>query len=395
MGRLLFDIHYPTFGGPHNQALQLAEPLRLNGWETIVLLPEERGNAIDRFHTEGILVVQARLQRLRASRDPKLHASFVIGLAPEITRIRRIIREQEIDVVMIAGLYTVQTAVAARLEGVPVIWQVLDTLSPPTARRLLMQVVTRLADVVMTTGMTVAQEHPRAVALGDRLVPYFPPVDTARFRPDPARREAARRELGVPSDALLIGTVGNLNRTKGHQYLIRAAKVIRDESDVFIRILGASTPTHRAYGEAVQAEARDLGLSVGDRLRFVEPSDRVADLLPAFDIFLSTSIPRSEGVPTTILEAMSCGLPVVATRVGGVAEVVEDGISGFVVPPSDSKAIATVTLRLLRDPELRLGMAENARRLALERYDVANCVKAHLQAFDVAISRASARKKQV
>lgn len=396
MKRFLFDIHYPTFGGPHNQAVQLAEPLRRLGWVTVVLLPDEPGNAADRLGAAGVPVVRAPLRRLRASADPRLHAAFLLGLAPEVGRIRRLIREHEIDLVMIAGLYTVQSAVAARLERVPVVWQVLDTLSPPAARRPLMQVVTRLADAVMTTGMAVAREHPGAVALGDRLVPYYPPVDTARFRPDSDRREAARRELGVPTDALLIGTVGNLNRTKGHQYLLRAAALIREEgADPYVRILGAFTPTHAAHGDAVRAEARELGLLDDGRLRITEPADRVAELLPAFDIFMSTSVPRSEGVPTTILEAMACGLPVVATRVGGVPEVVEDGVTGLVVPPLGSEAIAQATLRLLRAPELRAQMAANARRFALERYGVTKSAEAHRRAFTIAMAHAEARRKQV
>ena len=394
MRRFLFDIHYPTFGGPHNQAVQLADPLRQGGWETVVLLPEEEGNALGRFLAAGIPVVQAPLRRVRASADPRLHARFLLGLAPEIARIRRLIREQEIDVVMIAGLYTVQTAVAARLEGVPIVWQVLDTLSPPAARRLLMQVVTRFADVVMTTGMTVAREHPGAVELGNRLVPYFPPVRIDRFRPDPARREAARRELGVPDDAPLIGSVGNLNRTKGHLSMLRAAKLVREQlPEAYLRILAAFTPTHAAYGEAVQAEGRELGLFHEDRLRIVDPGNRVAELLPAFDVFLSTAIPLSEGVPTTILEAMSCGIPVVATDVGGVAEIVEDGVTGFLVPSLDTDAIVAATVRLLQAPALRAEMAANARRIAVERYDSKNCVEEHLRAFDLATSHASARRK--
>lgn len=393
MPRFLFDIHYPTFGGPHNQAVQLAGPLRQAGWETVILLPTEPGNALDRFRDAGVPVIQAPLHRLRASIDPRLNLPFFFGLLPEIARIRRLIREQKIDLVMIAGLYTVQTAIAARLEGVPVVWQVLDTVAPPAARRVLMQFVARLADVVMTTGMDVAREHPGALAMGDRLVPYYPPVDTGRFAPDPARRDQARRELGVPEEAVLIGTVGNLNRTKGHHYLIQAARRIREqEPTTRIRVLGAFTPTHADYGRSVESEARELGLLEDDYLRIIDPTTRVADLLPAFDIFLSTSLPRSEGVPTTILEAMSCGIPIVATSVGGIAEAVQDGVAGIVVPPLDSDAIAEATLRLVRDPTLRASMAKHARRLALERYDVMHSVDAHVEAITKAVAHAHTRK---
>lgn len=388
MKRFLFDIHYPTFGGPHNQALQLAEPLRRRGWETLVLLPDEPGNAAERLRAGGVEVVQQPLGRIRASADPRPHARFVLGLGPEIARIRRLLRERRSDVVLIAGLYTAQTAVAARLEGVPVVWQILDTLSPRAVRRVLMPAVTRLADVVMTTGMVVARGHPGAIDLGDRLVPYFPPVDTARYRPDPARRDAARTAWGVPANATLIGTVGNLNRVKGQQYLIRAAEVIhRTDPEVYVRILGAFTPTHAAHAEALRNEATRRGLLEGNRLAFVDPGRRVAELLPAFDVFVSTSVPRSEGVPTAILEAMSSGLPVVATRVGGVEEVVEDGVTGFVVAPLDVDAIAAAVQSLVHRPLLGARFGASARERAVERFGIERCIDAHLRAFEQALVR--------
>lgn len=392
MKRLLFDIHYPTFGGPHNQALQLAEPLRCRGWETLVLLPDEPGNAAERLRRAGVEVVQQPVVRIRVGADPRLHSRFALGLGPEIARTRRLLRERRIDVVLIAGLYTVQTAVAARLERIPVVWQILDTFAPQGVRRVLMPAVTRLADVIMTTGMLVARGHPGVIDLGDRLVPYFPPVDTARYRPDAARRDAARRAWGIPEGATVIGTVGNLNRAKGQQYLIRATEVVhRTDPDVYVRILGAFTPTHAAHAEALQEEAKRRGLLEGDRLAFVDPGRRVANLLPGFDVFLSTSVPRSEGVPTAILEAMSSGIPVVATRVGGVEEVVEEGVTGFVVAPLDVGAIAAAAQSLVRQPLLRARFGARAREHAVERFGIERCADAHLRAFE----RASARHPAV
>lgn len=388
MKRVLFDIHVPTFGGPHNQALELAEPLRRRGWQTLVLLPDEPGNASERLRTGGVEIVQQPLVRLRASPNPRLHAQFAMGVGPEIARTRALLRDRRIDVVLIAGLYTVQTAIAARLERIPVIWQILDTFAPQAVRHIFMPAVTRLADVVMTTGMVVAREHPGAADLADRLVPYFPPVDTTRYRPDTDRRAAAQSALGIPEGATVIGTVGNLNRMKGHQYLIRAAEVIRrTDPNAYVRILGAHTPTQAAYANGLRDEARQLGLLDGDRLTFTDPGHRVADLLPAFDIFLSTSVPRSEGIQTSILEAMSCGIPVVATRVGGVEEVVEEGVTGFIVAPLDVHAIAAATRILVRQPLLRTRYGASAREHAVERFCIERCVAAHVCAFEQALAR--------
>src|SRR5947207_12824700 len=94
--RCLFVIHYPVFGGPHNQALRLAPALRSLGWEMIVLIPDEPGNAAERLRAAGVQTVEAPLGRLRASGDPRLHLRFVGGFYPEIRRIRSLIRQLQI-----------------------------------------------------------------------------------------------------------------------------------------------------------------------------------------------------------------------------------------------------------------------------------------------------------
>lgn len=383
---ILFVIHYPIFGGPHNQAIQLNIPLSVCSWKTVVLLPDEAGNAAQRLSKAGVEVVQMPLHRLRATLSIRLQANFCLRFWPEICAIRRLIRVRQINLVVIGGLINPHAAIAACLEGIPVVWQILDTRPPMLLRRLMMPLVTRFADTVMSTGINVAQVHPGTFGMNDRLVPFFPPVDTNNFRPNPTMRSQARAELGVPEDAILIGTVGNINPQKGHEYLIRAASMIHSQvPKLFVRILGGHTPTHACYEDRLRHAALSSDLLEEKRLQFVYPGSRVAKLLPAFDIFLLTSVPRSEGIPTTILEAMSCGLPIVATDVGAVREVVEDGVTGFVVPPLDPQAITQATLRLIHDPKLLRHMGEQARQHAVECYDVEVCADTHVRAFEAAL----------
>lgn len=392
--RLLQVIHYPVFGGPHNQALRLAEPLARRGWDTIVLLPKEQGNAAARLRMAGIPVVEAPLGRLRAVPDPRLQLRFAASFRPDVARIRRIIRHKRIDLVVVSGLVNPHAAIAARLERVPVVWQILDTRAPMKLRQLLMPLVTRLSDAIMSTGVEVARVHPGALALGDRLVPFFPPVDTQSFRPDLARRATARRTLGVPDDAHLIGTLGNLNPQKGHEYLLRAAAVARQSRpDVVVRVLGADTPTQADYAAGLRAEALALRLLDEGGPLFVDPGACAPELLPAFDLFVMTSVPRSEGAPTAILEAMACGLPVVTTDVGAVREMVEEGETGFVTPPLDPPATADAILRVLADDSLRTRMAAEARGRALQRYDVDVCADTHLAAFEAALAHHGRRAR--
>jgi glycosyltransferase involved in cell wall biosynthesis len=384
--RLLSVIHGPVFGGGHNQALRLREPLAEHGWSTLVAVPEEPGNALDRLLDAGVEVTRMRLRRLRATPDPLVQARFAAGFVPDVARLRRLIRDRDVDVVQVHGPTNPHAAVAAQLEGRAVVWQLYDTRTPMALRRAFMPLVTRLSHAVMSTGRAVAAEHPGAERLGDRLVPYVPPVDTRRFRPDRAARSAARARLGAADGDLVVATVGNRNPSKGHEYLLRAAARVRTERpDLRVWLLGAESAAHAAY----ERRLRDEAAASGDgAVAILDPGDQVAALLPGADVFALTSVPRSEGIPTVVLEAMACGLPVVASDVGSVSEVVEHGVNGLVVPPEDEAAVAGALARLTGDPELRARLAAEGLRSVRERFSLDAALAAHLRAYAIALERA-------
>jgi glycosyltransferase involved in cell wall biosynthesis len=256
-----------------------------------------------------------------------------------------------------------------------------------------MPFVTRIADAITTWGMELARVHPGATSLGERLVTVFPPVDATEFRPDPERRAAARARLGVGEEDVLIGTVGNRNPTKGHEWLVRAGARLRERHPrVKLRILGAPSPVHEMYERSVRDEAQALGLFEDGALDLVDPGSEVAALMPALDVFAMTSVPRSEGIPTVIFEAMSCGIPVVTTAVGAVREVIDDGVNGWVVPAEDLDAITTALERLAGDAELRSRVGEESRHRVLELYDLEKCAARHLHAYELAVAHRQARR---
>lgn len=385
---LLSIIHYPVFGGPHNQALRLAPALMEHGVHTTVLLPDEPGNAGERLRAAGIDVITMPLHRLRATPDPLTQLRFAARFWPEVRAIRQVIRRRPIEIVQINGLVNPHGAIAARLEGTPIVWQLLDTRPPMALRRLLMPLVTGLTDVVMNTGEAVARAHPGAEGLGERLHVFFPPVDRAAFAPSVVDRGAARVEFGFASEDLVVGTVGNLNPQKGHKYLIRAAAAARDQgTSVKVILVGASYDTHREYERRLRRLSTELGFLTGRDIVFAGSRADVRPALAAMDIFVLSSVPDSEGAPTAIQEAMMMGLPVVATDVGAVSEVVEDGVTGYVVPPLNPEALAEAALRLLRDPALRERMGRAGRERAVERFSVERCAQVHLRAYDHALRR--------
>lgn len=390
---LLFAIHYPVFGGPHNQALRLNVSLAARGWKTLVLLPDEPGNAAGRLQEGGVPVVQMPLHRFRASPDLRLHAAFAVGFWREVNAIRRLIRERQVELVLIGGLVNPHAAIAARLERVPVVWQIVDSRTPRVLRLLLMPIVARLADTVMFDGQSLVDLHVDRHSFNLPLIVYYPPVDTKRFCVSEGRRCGTREALGIPGDALVVGMVANLNPQKGIEYFVRAASSIYcSQSNTWFLIVGARYETHHEYLDQIETEVQRSGVP---RERFIFTGDRsdVENYYPAMDLKLITSVPRSEGTTTTAMEAMACGRPVVSTGVGAVREVVEDGVTGFVVPPLDPEAVAHATLCLLQDSDLRARMGEEGRRRAFELYDVEVCADTHVQAFEAAIARHQLRSR--
>jgi glycosyltransferase involved in cell wall biosynthesis len=389
---VLYVIHYPFFGGPQNQALRLVGPLEGKGIRTTVVLPAEPGNAFERLQTAGLDVLKLPLHRLRAKPDPLLQARFLLGMPGEVAALRRLIRERAIDVVQVGGLINPHAAIAARLEGVGVVWQLLDTRPQMLLRRLMMPLVVRWADVIMTTGIGVARVHPGAIDTGSRLLPFYPPVDTSVFKPDPERRGLARAELGVAPGDLFVGTVANLTPQKGLEHFVAAADAIyARRPDTRFVILGSAMETQSGYEETVRQLVESSAAGQAGVLRIVNPGPRVADLICALDLFLLTSVPRSEGISTTVLEAMAAGIPVVSTDVGSLSEVVSDGVTGRLVRPLDDAAMSQTALALLDDADMRARMGLEARRRAVESYDVEVCAETHLQAYELAAARAGRR----
>lgn len=159
-----------------------------------------------------------------------------------------------------------------------------------------------------------------------------------------------------------MGLVARLDHWgKGHREFFTALAALPDGYPVEALIIG---------GGRREAEMRRLAAELGlaGRVHFLGQRDDVPDLLSALDLFVLPS--HSEGVSLALLEAMAAGLPVIATAVGGLPEVVTDGDNGLLVPPEDPEALATALERLLEDPALAQRLGANARRHVEENFSL-------------------------
>jgi sugar transferase (PEP-CTERM/EpsH1 system associated) len=180
----------------------------------------------------------------------------------------------------------------------------------------------------------------------------------------PSTAAEVRRELGLPADAPLVGIVARLDPIKDHPLLFRAFGRVRERFPGAELLCVGDGPERAALERLVAPGIRMLG----------ERRD-VPRLLRALDVFALVS--RNEGIPYTILEAMAAGVPVVASRVGGNPEVVEDGVTGRLFPSGDEAALAEALSGYLAAPELRAAHAATARTRAQERFGLSAMIRSY------------------
>jgi glycosyltransferase involved in cell wall biosynthesis len=187
------------------------------------------------------------------------------------------------------------------------------------------------------------------------------PVEVIPSSVDPAIFRPARRVL-PPDRELVVVTIGGLRWVKGYEHALAAiARLVEAGVPVRYEIVGDEPADVRERGERARivATVEDLGLGGRVRLHGRLSELEVTNLLRSADVYLQTSL--SEGMPTAVLEAMACALPVVATDVGGTHEAFSDGVEGYLVPARDSRAVAAALTALWRDPDQRRAMGAAGR----------------------------------
>jgi glycosyltransferase involved in cell wall biosynthesis len=180
--------------------------------------------------------------------------------------------------------------------------------------------------------------------------------------PPAASGHDVRAELGIAPDAPVIGTVSVLRPQKALDVLLRATKILVEEFPG-LRVLIAGEGDRRL---ALEELAGELGLE--DTVLFLGVRTDVPDVLAALDVAVSSS--DFEGSPLSVMEYMEAARPVVATRVGGIPDLIDDGEQGLVVEPQDPAAFAAAVAQLLRDPERARRMGERARERRRTEFDI-------------------------
>jgi len=324
---------------------------------------------------------------LRGTWDsPKFFAGALVFL-PRAAHAARRMQEAGVDHVHchFAHHPTLAGFVIRRLTGIPYSFTAHGS-DLHVDRTMLPQKVAEAAFVA-----TISEDNRRLIIstagdrYADRVLVIRAGVDTAHFAP----RVNGDRRPGSAAGALRIVCVGTLHEVKGQRHLVEACRLLAAGGvDVRCRLVGDGEDRAMLEGAIAQA-----GLEGRVELAGALTRDQVAAELAAADVLVAPSVPtkqgRREGIPVVLMEAMSSGLPVVASRISGIPELVEDGVSGLLAPPGDADALAAALRRLADDPELRGRLGAQGRRTVQEGFDVERSAEQLIERF-----AASARERR-
>ncbi len=343
-----------------------------------------RGHEVIGVCADGPLVATVRAEGFRVEALPLARRISPLAHLRAFIALVRLFRAERPDLVHahmpISGFLA---RVAARCAGVKRIaytchgfWFNNPGPWPRRAAGLLMEwIAARVTHVFLTVSREEAEDARRlhiaanAIAIGNGR-------DPALFRPDPAARARIRAELDVPETRAVVIAVSRLVRHKGYPEL---ATAMRDVPEAELWVVGERLASDR--GENMVALLQAAGL--GDRLRLLGYREDIPALLAAADIFTLPS--QFEGLPMSVIEAMLCGLPVVATDIRGPREQVVNGVTGLLVPPAEAAPLAKALAHLVAAPALRATLGEAGRDRARALYDEAAVVARTLDLLGVTV----------
>jgi glycosyltransferase involved in cell wall biosynthesis len=382
--RILFVTESFGIGGTESHLLDLLPALKDRGYEVAAFCFTEKGSRAGQLEAAGIPVAVAA--SFGATRKRSLLAPFRI--ASGAARLSRWIRVWRPAIVhfFLPGPYLAGAPMAIAT-GVPIKIMSRRSLADyqrnwPGAAQLERALHSRM-DAVIGNSRAVVEEliWKEGCPEGQARLIY----NGVRVLDPETTRAKARSRLGLDEHAFVATMVANLFSYKGYLNLIAALSAIAAKLPIPWVVLCAGRDS--GSGAEIARAITDAGLD--DHVRLLGERSDISLLLQASDIGILVST-RSEGFSNAVLESMAAGLPMVVTDVGGNAEAVVHGETGFVVPPHEPPAIGAAILRLASDPDLRRNMGARARERVAQHFSLAASVEQYCALYEELLARGAA-----
>ncbi|MDB5194616.1 MAG: hypothetical protein JWN50_630 [Parcubacteria group bacterium] len=354
--KILYGITKSNFGGAQRYVYELAREAKHRGHDTAVLLGG-RGVLTEKLDSRGVRVIS--LPTL--GRDVRITKDLRAFLD-----IYRILRQERPDVFHInSSKMAAIGAVAARIAGVPHIiftahgWEFNGP--GPLYRKIALKAIYWVTIAVSDLTICVSEKTMNDVAAWPFARKKCAVVHNGIAPFDLVPRDMARQELGIKGDTFTVGTISELRRIKGPDILLYAWRdFIKNHAGVLV-IIGEGEELAN-----LKEQAKKLGIE--SSVYFLGFMDNAKKFLKAFDVFVLAS--RSEALPYAPLEAGLAGLPVVATAVGGVPEIIKDLETGALVQPEFPEEICHVLEGFAADAKMRTDLGENLKKFVEEEYSL-------------------------
>lgn len=352
-----------AIGGGERNLLAMLEVLDKSRWRPIVTSPRD-GPFPSLLRAMGVQVEWVKLPDWR-----KLKEIFR-GTAAWL-RLNQIVRREGVAIIHAnSPPWFPLGCIVAKQHRIPSVVSVQGRLPPRRVRQFLLH----RADLVFTVSDSLRILVEEAGVPVGRTRTIYSTVDLERFVPYPAAGEI-RKMFGISDGDLVIGCVANVAHYKGHDILIQAfGKLSQIISTAHLLLVGTYDSE---YGAAMQKLIGDLGLT--NRVHFAGFQDDVRPYFGAIDVMVLPS--RLEGAPVAVLEAMAMAKPLVASAVDGTPEIVQDGITGILVPPEDPDAVVAAISDLIKDPKRIQTMGDAGRRRA-ELFNVRRAAKILVEGYE-------------
>jgi glycosyltransferase involved in cell wall biosynthesis len=343
--------------------LPLMKEMKAAGHEVVGVCSE--GDFADKVGEEGFRVESVMIER----------SLNIVKHSGSIKELVELFRREQFDIVHVHNAVAALVGrVAAWRAGVPCIVYTAHGFyfheHMPFLKRnafiALEWLAGRVTDVLFTQSQEDAEMARRLKLIaGNHIEAIGNGVDVKRFHASSSRQERSRlrKQIGTPENRIVILTLGRLVAEKGFPELIEA--MIGVDADLWV--IGKRLESDHAAGIDDALKMVQDNKSLKDRIHFLGYRDDIPDLMRASDVFISAS--HREGMPRSIIEAMLCGLPVVATNIRGSREEVVDGETGLLVTVKQSQALTDGLNQLVSNPKLRKKWGAAGRKRALDLYD--------------------------
>jgi len=349
--------------------LRSAQEIARQGWKEVLLaLPEQDQHELEKFpiaqSSFAAIYTNRHTYKLSKRSNP---LRYVIDTFRGVAQLYRWLKKNPVAIVHANDLLDFHAAIAGRLAGGKVIWH-LRTARPKWMVAPFLFLMRTLSTRVLSVSQATAD---KMLGKGFRKVTvvYDSPPDAKIFDPEKYLAEdkrAVRQSLGIAATDFVVGMVGKLVRLKGHEYFIRAGKHVIDKiPGTKLVIVGGAVPGHEEYERSLRRLAQELGIE--NNLIFTGFRSDVPALIAASDVMVQVSI-FADPFPGVVLQGMAMEKPVLASRLGGIPEQIDDGVNGFLVEPHDSFSIAQRIVALFHDAPQRERIGKAARRAVYAKF---------------------------